>query len=291
MKRWSITLLACLALAALTACRDGGPHMAAGTDGAGPDAARIESVAMAASQQGNAEAEQRLRSWAARGMPVAQRELGILYRARPGQQEEAMRLLEQAARSGDAQAAFHLAEAYRGIANGTHPAGARGAAGAASTAPPAGADGIRAASAASTAGASAPAAAISNGSSPGALAWRWYLAAAEKKHAKAALMLGLLARNGEGVPRDAARSARWLEAASELGNAHAMFLLSYAYREGQGVPRDAARAQHWLEESAEHEYPPALQELAMAVADSDAERAGHLLKEAHEHRRNNWNRF
>ncbi|UTY60783.1 sel1 repeat family protein [Massilia sp. erpn] len=255
--------------------------MAAGADGAGPDAARIESVAMAASQQGNAEAEQRLRSWAARGMPVAQRELGILYRARPGQQEEAMRLLEQAARSGDAQAAFHLAEAYRGIANGTNPAAA----------PQAGADGIRAASMASTAGASAPAAAISNGSSPGALAWRWYLAAAEKKHAKAALMLGLLARNGEGVPRDAARSARWLEAASELGNAHAMFLLSYAYREGQGVPRDAARAQHWLEESAEHEYPPALQELAMAVADSDAERAGHLLKEAHEHRRNNWNRF
>ncbi|MBB3117664.1 tetratricopeptide repeat protein [Pseudoduganella violacea] len=257
MKRWSITLLACLSLAALTACREGGPHMAAGADGAGPDAARIESVAMTASQQGNAEAEQRLRSWAARGMPVAQRELGILYRARPGQQEEAMRLLEQAARSGDAQAAFHLAEAYRGIANGT----------------------------------SGSSAAASSGTSPGALAWRWYLAAAEKKHAKAALMLGLLARNGEGVPRDAARSARWLEAASELGNAHAMFLLAYAYREGQGVPRDAARAQHWLEESAEHEYPPALQELAMAVADSDAERAGHLLKEAHEHRRNNWNRF
>lgn len=262
MKRWSITLLACLSLAALTACRDGGPHTKAGADGAGPDAARIESVAMAASQQGNAEAEQRLRSWAARGMPVAQRELGILYRARPGQQDEAMRLLEQGARSGDAQAAFHLAEAYRGIANGGSPAGA-----------------------------SAPAAVISNGSAPGALAWRWYLAAAERKHAKAALMLGLLARNGEGVPRDAGRGARWLETASELGNAHAMFLLSYAYREGQGVPRDPARARHWLEESAEHEYPPALQELAMTVENSDAERAGHLLKEAHEHRRNNWNRF
>ncbi|AKU25155.1 hypothetical protein ACZ75_25605 [Massilia sp. NR 4-1] len=262
--------------------------MAAGADGAGPDAARIESVAMAASQQGNAEAEQRLRSWAARGMPVAQRELGILYRSRPGQQEEAMRLLEQAARSGDAQAAFHLAEAYRGIANGTNPASARSAASAVPTAPQAGADSLQAASKSS---ASAPAATISNGNSPGAMAWRWYLAAAEKRHAKAALMLGLLARNGEGVPRDAARSARWLEASSELGNAHAMFLLSYAYREGQGVPRDAARAQHWLEESAEHEYPPALQELAMAVADSDAERAGHLLKEAHEHRRNNWNRF
>lgn len=285
MKRWSITLLACLSLAALTACRDGGPRTKAGADGAGPDAARIESVAMAASQQGNAEAEQRLRSWAARGMTVAQRELGILYRARPGQREEAMRLLEQAARSGDGQAAFHLAEAYRAIANGTD------AARAASTAAQTADGGIQAASAASKASAPASAAVISNGSAPGALAWRWYLAAAEQKHAKAALMLGLLARNGEGVPRDAARSARWLETASELGNAHAMFLLSYAYREGQGVPRDTARAQHWLQESAEHEYPPALQELAMTVENSDAERAGHLLKEAHEHRRNNWNRF
>jgi TPR repeat protein len=123
---------------------------------------------------------------------------------------------------------------------------------------------------------------------PGA-AWPWYQRAAEGGQARAALMLGLMAKNGDGVRRDAATAARWLQLASELGNAHAMFLLSYAYREGDGVARDAERAHALLEESAEHEYPPALHELAITVG--DPQRASHLMKEATEHRRNNWNRF
>lgn len=102
-------------------------------------------------------------------------------------------------------------------------------------------------------------------------------------------MLGLMAKNGDGVRRDAATAARWLQLASELGNAHAMFLLSYAYREGDGVVRDIERSRMLLEESAEREYPPALHELALTVA--DPQRASHLMKEATEHRRNNWNRF
>jgi TPR repeat protein len=122
-----------------------------------------------------------------------------------------------------------------------------------------------------------------------AAAWPWFQRAAEGGQAKAALMLGLMARNGEGVPRDPGAAARWLQLASELGNAHAMFLLSYAYREGDGVPRDLARSRALLEESAEREYPPALQELALTT--DDAQRASHLMKEATEHRRNNWNRF
>jgi TPR repeat protein len=120
-------------------------------------------------------------------------------------------------------------------------------------------------------------------------AWQWYQQAADGGQAKAALKLGLMAKNGDGVPPDAALAARWLQRASDLGNAHAMFLLSYAYREGQGVPADANRARALLEEAAEHEYPPALQELALTV--DDPQRASHLLKEATEHRRNNWNRF
>ncbi len=122
-----------------------------------------------------------------------------------------------------------------------------------------------------------------------AAAWPWYQRAAEGGQARAALMLGLMAKNGEGVPRDPATAARWLQLASGLGNAHAMFLLSYAYREGDGVPRDPEKAAALLEESAEREYPPALQELAMTT--QDPTRAGHLMKEATEHRRNHWNKF
>lgn len=218
-----------------------------------PAPAQIESMSMRAAQQGDVVAESRLRDWAQRQAPVAQRELGLLYLTRPAQRPEALRLFMQAARAGDTEAAFQLAQMLRN-----------------------GASGIMA--------------------TP-ELAIPWYRQAAQQKHARAALMLGTLFNNGEGVSVDHAQGARWLAVASDLGNAHAMFLLSNAYREGRGVERDEARARQLLEEAAEHEYPPAIQELAMAVQTGDALsgkdelRAAHLLKEATEHRHNNWNRF
>lgn len=207
-----------------------------------PATAEIESVSMAAVQTHDAQAERRLRNWATQGLPVAQRELGLLYASRSERRAEARQLLEHAAKKGDTEAAYQLAELLR------------------------------------------------NGGAV-AKALPWYQQAAQQRHAKAALMLGMLFNNGEGTPRDLTEGARWLTVASDLGNAHAMFLLANAYREGLGVAPDPARAHQLLEESAEHEYPPALQELAMTVQNEDAQRSAHLLKEATEHRRNNWNRF
>lgn len=218
-----------------------------------PDAAQIETVGMKALQQADASAERKLMAWARQDMPVAQRELALLYKTRPAQRAEAVKLFERAARGGDVEAAFQLGELLR-----------LGVAGVAAQ----------------------PAAAAP-----------WYALAAQQRHARAALVLGQLYKNGDGVARDDRLAARWLAAASEGGNAHAMFLLSYFYGEGRGVARDPAKARELLEEAAEHEYPPALQELAMTVQLGDAHsakderRAGYLLKEATEHRRNNWNRF
>jgi TPR repeat protein len=218
-----------------------------------PTSAQIEVIGMKAMQEADAGAERKLMSWSAQHMPVAQRELALLYQSRPKQRAEAMRLFEQAARAGDTEAAFELGEMYR--------IGVVGVAAAPS--------------------ASAP----------------WYKQAAQQKHAKAALILGMLYKNGDGVARDDVQAARWLNAASELGNPHAMFLLSNIYNEGRGVAQDLAKGRHLLEEAAEHEYPPAIQELAMtvqlgdALSPKDERRAGYLLKEAAEHRHNNWNRF
>ena len=212
-----------------------------------PSAAQIEAAAMAAAQTGNPEARQQLQRWARQGLPVAERELGTLYRKQPERQGAARQLLEHAARAGDAEAAYQLGELLR----------------AGSAAAPGQPD----------------------------KAWPWYRQAAEARHARAALTLGQMAANGDGVRKDAAVAARWLALASGLGNAHAMFLLSNAYRYGVGVERDEARGFALLEEAAEHEYPPALQDLALAVQNDDALRASHLLKEASEHRRNNWNRY
>ncbi len=229
----------------LAACRPAVP--------APPDAAHIEAIAMRAGQQDDPGAERSLESWAAGGSTAARRELGILYGKRPGRQALAMAWCEKAARAGDVEAAFQLAELYRQERPGQ---------------------------------AARP-----------ALARPWYRQAAARRHARSALMLGLMARNGEGGMRDYGEAATWLLLASELGHPHAMFLLSNIYRDGQGVPADPRLAHHWLEQAAEHEYPPAMQEWAMTVQTGDAwtakdeVRAGHLLKEANEHRHNNWNRF
>jgi len=218
-----------------------------------PTSAQIEITGMKARQEADPHAERKLMAWAGQNLPVAQRELAILYQARPKQRAGALRLFEQAARGGDTEAAFQLGEMLR-----------------------VGVPGVPA----------APAAAAP-----------WYAMAARQQHARAALALGLLYKNGDGVPRDDALAAQWLSHASELGNAHAMFLLSNIYNEGLGVVRDRVRGRHWLEEAAEHEYPPAIQELALtmqvgdALTQKDELKAGHLMMEASEHRRNNWNRF
>lgn len=218
-----------------------------------PTSAQIEVVGMKAKQEADAHAERKLMRWAEQDMPVAQRELAILYQARPKQRGDALKLFELAARGGDTEAAFQLGEMLR-----------------------VGVPGVPA----------EPAAAAP-----------WYTMAAKQQHARAALALGLLYKNGDGVARDDAAAARWLSHASELGNAHAMFLLSNIYNQGVGMVQDRARARQWLEEAAEHEYPPAIQELAMTVQLGDALtpkdelRASHLMKDATEHRRNNWNRF
>src|SRR5471032_3026499 len=65
-----------------------------------PSSAQIELAGMSALQQSEARAERHLRDWAAQGMPVAQRELAILYQTRPGQRDEAMKLFALSARGG-----------------------------------------------------------------------------------------------------------------------------------------------------------------------------------------------
>jgi TPR repeat protein len=212
-----------------------------------PSSAQIEVIGMKARQEADAHAERKLMAWAQQKLPVAQRELAIVYQARPQQRADALRLFEQAARGGDTEAAFQLGEMQRTVA---------------------------------------PAAAAP-----------WYGIAAQRRHARASLMLGLLYKNGDGVKRDDVQAARWLAQASELGNAHAMFLLSNLYTEGIGVAQDRAKGRQLLYEAAEHEYPPALQELALTMqagdnlTPKDERKAGHLMMEASEHRRNNWNRF
>ena len=100
-------------------------------------------------------------------------------------------------------------------------------------------------------------------------AWRWYRLAAEHEHAKAALALARMARNGDGVARDMRLAAQWLQFASDHGNAEAMFLLSNAYMAGEGVPRNPLMGRHLLEMAADRANPAAIQALSMAIENGD----------------------
>jgi TPR repeat protein len=133
--------------------------------------------------------------------------------------------------------------------------------------------------------------------SDGSGAASWYRQAAERGHARAALTLALLLKNGEGVAQDKTAAAHWLARAAAAGDAHAMFLLSNAYAAGDGVPADPRRARALLEQAADHDYPAALQALALVKQTGDAftarddTEARALLQEAAEHHRSNARRF
>src|SRR5471032_3666097 len=84
--------LTALALAAtLAACQSSTP----------PTSAEIEADAMQARQASDARAEHRVRHWARQGLPVAERELALVYQPRAERRDEVLHLFEQAARRSE----------------------------------------------------------------------------------------------------------------------------------------------------------------------------------------------
>jgi hypothetical protein len=77
-----------------------------------PSSTVVEQAVQSMGPGTHSAANRRLEEWAAQGSPVAQRELALRYLSNPDKQGEAIRLLKQAARAGDAQAARGLNEAY-----------------------------------------------------------------------------------------------------------------------------------------------------------------------------------
>ncbi len=79
-----------------------------------------------------------------------------------------------------------------------------------------------------------------------ATALREWRPLAEQGNAKAQFNLGVMYRNGEGVPQDDAKAARWYSKAAEQGDANAQNNLGVMYRIGLGVPQDYAHAHMWF---------------------------------------------
>lgn len=89
----------------------------------------------------------------------------------------------------------------------------------------------------------------------------WFRRAAEAGDPGAAYSLGNAYRLGLGVPADMNAAIRWYEAAAEADSAEAAFALSRLYRLGDGVRRDYPRAIEWLNRAVADGFAPAMQDL------------------------------
>ena len=83
------------------------------------------------------------------------------------------------------------------------------------------------------------------------IAVKWYTLAAEQGDVRAQTILGLMYSNGEGVPRDDKIAVKWYTLAAEQGNADAQAFLGSTYSNGQGVPRNDKIAVKWYTLAAE----------------------------------------
>jgi TPR repeat protein len=69
---------------------------------------------------------------------------------------------------------------------------------------------------------------------------------AEQGHAKAQFNLGLMYRNGMGVPEDDLQAVAWYRKAADQGDANAQYNLGEIYRNDQGALKDEKAAYFWL---------------------------------------------
>ena len=78
----------------------------------------------------------------------------------------------------------------------------------------------------------------------------------------AAYYLGLMLKNGMGGPQDSAAALRWLELAAQRQVAPAMFIVANMLQDS-----DEARARFWLDAACDLNYPEALQQKSVALAE------------------------
>jgi len=69
---------------------------------------------------------------------------------------------------------------------------------------------------------------------------------AEQGEAKPQNALGVLSREGKGVPQDFQAALRWFRLAAEQGYAGGQYNLGMMYENGRGVPKNYVQAHMWV---------------------------------------------
>jgi ATP-dependent protease ClpP protease subunit len=85
----------------------------------------------------------------------------------------------------------------------------------------------------------------------------WLRKAADQGRANAQSNLGNLYETGRGVTKDMTEAVNWYRKAAEQGNTPGQSNLGHMYESGRGVTKDAAEAANWYRKAAEQGYVPA----------------------------------
>ncbi len=86
-----------------------------------------------------------------------------------------------------------------------------------------------------------------------------------QEDANARYFLGLLYRNGWGVPQDDNEAARWFRLAAHQDHVEAQYTLGYMYEHGQGVTADIENAKGWYRKAAHQGDDDAQQNLRIIL--------------------------
>ena len=92
---------------------------------------------------------------------------------------------------------------------------------------------------------------------------------AEEGNATAQNGLGLLYREGAGVPQNYGQAKKWFEEAAKQGHAEAQVNLGTLYLHGDAPPQSAEMALFWFSRAAEQGDAPAFAKLGLMYAQAD----------------------
>lgn len=98
--------------------------------------------------------------------------------------------------------------------------------------------------------------------------------------AEAQRLLGELAYQGKGVPRDLAAAFAWNELAAKAGDRIAQYNLGRMHEDGEGVARSLGIALYWYEKSGAQQYGPAQFRAGELAMSSDRSKAAYWFGQA-----------
>ena len=89
--------------------------------------------------------------------------------------------------------------------------------------------------------------------------------------------LGVMYKNGEGVPQNYSKAVKWFRMAAEQGDSNAQYSLGLKYSVGHGVPQNYPEAAKWHRKSAEQGCSAAQLSLARMYDRGNGVRQNELL--------------